>query len=106
MTNPSDQLPQNMDEELVTMLKYLRLGRLLSQWDETLQTARQGRWSAERLLKHVVDQEYRAKRENARLLRRQRANIPEMLEMETFPFSRQPKLIASGSCRTTTASTT
>ena len=28
----------------------------------------------------------------ARLLRRQRANIPEMLEMETFPFERQPKL--------------
>ena len=68
------------------------LGRLLSHWDETLETARKGRYSAERLLKYVVEEEYRAKRENARLLRRQRANIPEMLEMETFPFAKQPKL--------------
>jgi DNA replication protein DnaC len=81
-----------MDEGLVIMLKYLRLGRLLSHWDEYLATARQGRYSAERLLKYVLEEEYRAKRENARLLRRQRANIPEMMEMETFPFSRQPKL--------------
>jgi DNA replication protein DnaC len=81
-----------MDDELVAMLKYLRLGRLLSRWDETLQAARKGRYSAERLLKYVLEQEYRAKRENARLMRRKRANIPEMLEMETFPFSRQPKL--------------
>ena len=43
-------------------------------------------------MKQLVEEEYRAKRENARLLRRRRANIPEMLEMETFPFARQPKL--------------
>jgi DNA replication protein DnaC len=54
--------------------------------------ARKSRWSAERLLKTIVQEEYRAKRENARLLRRQRANIPEILEIETYPFSRQPKL--------------
>ena len=92
MTSHSDKPRASMDEELVALLKYLRLGRLLSQWDETLATARQGRYSAERLLKYVLEEEYRAKRENARLLRRQRANIPEMLAMETFPFSRQPKL--------------
>ena len=92
MTISPGKPPKGMDEELVAMLKYLRLGRLLSHWDETLQTARKGRYSAERLLKHVVEEEYRAKRENARLLRRQRANIPEMLEMETFPFEKQPKL--------------
>jgi len=39
-----------------------------------------------------VEEEYGATRENARLLRRQRANIPEPLEMETYPFARQPKL--------------
>jgi len=81
-----------MDEELIAIMRYLRLGRLLSQWDETLEAARKGRWSAERLLKYILEEEYRAKRENARLLRRQRANIPEMLAMETFPFARQPKL--------------
>ena len=31
MTNPSDQPRQNIDDELVGMLKYLRLGRLLAQ---------------------------------------------------------------------------
>jgi len=81
-----------MDEQLATMLKHLRLGRLLAQWDETMAMARRKRWSAERLLKHAVQEEYRAKCENARVMRRKRANIPEMLEMETFPFRRQVKL--------------
>lgn len=92
MTTPSEQPRQNIDDELMEMLKYLRLNRLLSNWDETLEKARKGRYSAERLLKYVVEAEYRAKRENARLLRRQRANIPEMLEIETYPFDKQPKL--------------
>lgn len=92
MTTNSGKPSHGMDEEMIAMLKYLRLGRLLSHWDETMETARKGRYSVERLLKYVVEEECRAKRENARLLRRQRANIPEILEMETFPFSRQPKL--------------
>jgi len=50
------------------------------------------RFSHERLLRHVLEAEYRVKMENARLLRRKRAHIPEMLEIETFPFARQPKL--------------
>lgn len=90
-TNPSKPI-KNMDEELIDMLKYLRLGNLLARWDETLSKARKGRYSSERLLKYVLEEEYQAKRENARLLRRQRANIPELLEMETFPFAKQPKL--------------
>lgn len=92
MTNPSEQPRQSIDEELMEMLKYLRLGRLSAHWDETLEEARNGRYSSERLLKYIVQEECRAKRENARLLRRQRANIPEMLEIETFPFDEQPKL--------------
>ncbi len=90
-TNPGEP-KGSMDEELLAILKYLRLGRLLSHWDETLEAARKGRYSSERLLKYILEEEYRAKRENARLLRRQRANIPELLEMETFPFAKQPKL--------------
>jgi DNA replication protein DnaC len=92
MTTDPAKPDECLDEELVLMLRYLRLGRLLSHWEEYLAAAREGRYSAERLLKHVVSEEYRAKRENARLLRRLRANIPEMLEIETFPFARQPKL--------------
>lgn len=81
-----------MDEELQKILKYLRLGGLLARWDELLAEAQRGRFSHERLLKHVLAAEYRTRCENARLLRRKRANIPELLEIETFPFTRQPKL--------------
>jgi DNA replication protein DnaC len=81
-----------MDDELRSVLQYLRLGGLLAHWDEWLAEAQRGRFSHERLLKHVFEAEYLAKRENARLLRRKRANIPEPLEIETFPFACQPKL--------------
>jgi DNA replication protein DnaC len=95
-TNPGDPHPRKPDkgpdEQLEAILKYLRLGRLLTHWDETLEKARQGRYSCERLLRYVLEEECRAKCENARLLRRQRANIPEPLEMETFPFTKQRKL--------------
>jgi DNA replication protein DnaC len=81
-----------LDEQLIAMLTYLRLGRLRAAWDQTLQKAREENYSPERLLKYVLEEECRARRENSRLLRRQRANIPEMLEIETYPFERQPNL--------------
>ena len=81
-----------MDEKLVSILKYLRLRNLLDRWDEYMAMARKKRMSVERLMTLVLQEEYVAKCNNARLLRRQRAHIPEILEIETFPFSRQPKL--------------
>ena len=70
MTNRSDARSASIDDELVAMLKYLRLGRLLAHWDATLEKARKGRYSSQRLLQYIVQEEYRTKRENARLLRR------------------------------------
>ena len=55
-----------------------------------LAEARRGRFSHERLLQHVLEAEYRLKTEQARMLRRN--GFPEILEIETFPFARQPKL--------------
>lgn len=81
-----------MDEKLVSILKYLRLRHLLDHWDEYMAMARTKRMSVERLMTLVLEEEYAAKSDNARLLRRQRAHIPEILEIETFPFARQPKL--------------
>jgi DNA replication protein DnaC len=81
-----------MDDQLRTILKYLRLGHLLAHWDELLAEAVRGRFSHERLLKSVLEAEYRGKSDNARLLRRKRANIPELWEIETYPFDRQPNL--------------
>jgi DNA replication protein DnaC len=92
MTNPSKKPNVSIDKELVGMLKYLRLWKLLAHWDEYLAEARKQRLSVERTLKHILQEEFHAKCENGRLLRRKRANIPEMLEMETYPFSRQKKL--------------
>jgi len=81
-----------MNQELENILRYLRLWGLLTHWDKLLAEARRGGFSHERLLKHVLQAEYRTKQDNARELRRKRAHIPEQLEMETFPFNRQPKL--------------
>ncbi len=81
-----------MDEKLVSILKYLRLRNLQDRWDEYMAMARKKRMSVERLMTLVLEEEYVAKCDNARLLRRQRAHIPEILEIETFPFSRQPNL--------------
>jgi DNA replication protein DnaC len=81
-----------MKEDLVPILRYLRLGGLLARWDEHLALAADKRWSHAALLSHVLHEEYRLKRENARLLRLRGARIPELLTIETFPFARQPKL--------------
>lgn len=81
-----------MDEQTRTILKYLRLVHLLAHWDELLAEAGRGRFSHERLLKRVLETEYHAKSDNAKLLRRKRANIPERWEIETYPFDRQPNL--------------
>src|SRR3989304_2593849 len=93
ITRPMNQKARTtMDEELRKILKHLRLGGLLADWDELLAKARRGRFSHERLLRHMLEAEYRAKLENARLLRRNRPRTPKILEIETFPFARQPKL--------------
>ena len=81
-----------MNKELSETLKYLRLGGLLVHWDEYLKLAAEGRFSHARLLTHVLEEECRIKRENARQLRLKRARIPDPLVIETFPFERQPKL--------------
>ncbi len=81
-----------MNKELIEYLKYLRLGGLLAHWDEYLQAAAEQNFSHTRLLSHVLEQEWRIKRENARRLRVKRACVPEPLVIETFPFERQPKL--------------
>ena len=81
-----------MDEQLEQMLKYIRLGGLLANWDQYLCTAQKGNYSHVRLLNYVVEQEYQIKKENSRKMRLTRAKIPEKFVIETFPFTRQPKL--------------
>jgi DNA replication protein DnaC len=81
-----------MDDELTKTLKYLRLPGLLAHWDEYLELARRQRFSQVRFLRHVLEEEFKIRTENARKIRLARAAIPELFRMETFPFGQQPKL--------------
>lgn len=81
-----------MNEELIKMLKYIRMRNLLANWDRYLELAQQKDFSHARFLKYIIEQEYAVKKENSRKLRLQRAHIPEHLVMETFPFEKQPNL--------------
>ena len=81
-----------MDESLIGTLKSLRLWGLLERWDEYMALAEKGRHSPVRLLQHVLEEEVKLKQDTARKQRMKRAQIPELLVMETFPFDRQPKL--------------
>jgi DNA replication protein DnaC len=84
-----------MDKNLVETVKYLHLWGLLANWEEYLALAEKGRYSAVRLLEHVLKEEAKLKREKATKQRLKRAQIPEPWVMETFPFERQPKLAKS-----------
>ncbi len=81
-----------MDDEMTMILKYLRLNGLLIHWDDYLKEAQKQKFSHVRLLKNVLEEEYRLKKENARTLRLKKATIPEMLVIDTFPFKKQPNL--------------
>ncbi len=81
-----------MNDELIKKLKYIRMSNLLTNWDQYIEIARKKNFSHTRLLTHIIDEEYQVKKENSRKLRLSRANIPEKLVIETFPFSKQPRL--------------
>jgi len=81
-----------MNEDLKGKLKDLRLGGLLAHWDAYLKMAADQRFSHARFLTHVLEEEWRIKRENARPRRIKQAGIPEPLAIETYPFHKQPKL--------------
>ena len=81
-----------MDQDLLKMLKYLRLSGLVSQFDRFVQEAKTQDISHVRWLKAIIEQEYQLKQENARKRRLCRAKIPETWLFQTFPFTRQPKL--------------
>lgn len=81
-----------MDKELQEKLKYLRFRGLLTNWEHNLELARKENFSHPRLLKYVIEEEYKIKKDNSLKLRLKRAQIPEKLVIETFPFQKQPQL--------------
>lgn len=81
-----------MDEQLIEMIKYLRLTGLGANWDDYLTIAGKQQFSHARLLKYIIEEEYKLKRHNAHQLRLKKAKIPEHFVIETYPYNRQPKL--------------
>lgn len=81
-----------METDIAQQLEYLGLKRLSETWDETLKTAKAKKLSYHRFLTEVIQEEFSHKKEHRRLARLKAAKIPDMLVMETFPFSKQPKL--------------
>jgi len=81
-----------MDNPLNTKLRYLELYTLAENWDAIMKQASKTRPSYHRFLTQIVEKEYAAKAERARLARIKRAKIPELFVMETFPFHKQPRL--------------
>ena len=81
-----------MDQDLLKMLKYLKLSGLITNFDSVLEMAKTGNISHIRWLNEIIEQEYQLKQENARKRRISRAKIPESWLLQTFPFTRQPKL--------------
>lgn len=78
-----------MEKELEEKLRYLKLTELLKRWDETMAQAKKSP-SYTTFLKQIMDREYAAKRERARLQRIIKAKLEENLVIETYPFDRQP----------------
>ena len=81
-----------MDQQILDQLAELELPHLREAWDTVVQDATRSKPSYHRFLSQIIDAEYRARQERLRLARMKRARITESLVMETFPFTRQPKL--------------
>jgi DNA replication protein DnaC len=82
--------PETMSEELEQLLKNLRLRRVLDIYDEQLRAAEKEDVTYSEFLTRLVRAQWHAKQEGALEWRIRRADLPERLSLETFPFARQP----------------
>lgn len=81
-----------MDENVKEQLQFLGYGYTLENWDTIFREATKEQPSYKSFLTKIITREYADRKEKARLSRLAKANIPEILVMDTFPFSNQPRL--------------
>lgn len=81
-----------MENNTQEHLEYLGLKHLNNTWDEILKKADKNSYSYKHFISDILKDEYEYKKEQRRLRRIKNAKIPEQLVMDTFPFTRQPKL--------------
>jgi DNA replication protein DnaC len=79
-----------MSEELEQLLKNLRLRRVLEIYDEQVRAAEKEDVTYAEFLTRLARAQWHARQEGALEWRIRRANLPERLSLETFPFARQP----------------
>lgn len=81
-----------MDEQLKEKVHFLGLIFLEYHYDSKIAAATKEKMSYSRFLQDIITCEYNDKVERQRQNRLKNAHIPEMLVMETYPFSRQKRL--------------
>jgi DNA replication protein DnaC len=79
-----------MTEELEQLLKNLKLRRMLKVYDEQLRAADQAHVSYSEFVAGLLRAQWHERQESALEWRIGRANLPERLSLETFPWARQP----------------
>ena len=79
-----------MTEELEQLLKNLRLRRVLDIYEDQVRAAEKEDVSYTEFLTRLVRAQWYARQEGTLEWRIRRANLPERLSLETFPFARQP----------------
>jgi len=81
-----------MNSALLEKTQYIGLSYLKENWNTIIKDGEKKCSSYQTFLTEIITAEYELKHERRRISRLQRARIPEMLTMDTFPFTRQPKL--------------
>jgi len=81
-----------MDDTIQHKLQLLKLDTLLHQWDIIVKQATSQQPSYHRFLAGIIDTEYAHQQEKMRASRIRRALIPAVYVMDTFPFTKQPRL--------------
>ena len=81
-----------MDETTKKQLQFLGLRYLHDNWDTILREPKKKQPSYQSFLTDIIEKEYADRKERSRLYRIKKATIPELLVIETFPFSKQPRL--------------
>jgi len=79
-----------MTEELEQLLKNLRLKRMLEILDEQLRAAEKEDLSYSELLVRLLRPEWHSRQEQSLKARIERAHLPELWTLETFPYAKQP----------------
>lgn len=82
----------HQNNEITEKLKYLGLKYLQNNFDELIRVSTRKRISFYNFLTTIIDNEYNAKKEQARINRLAGAKIPIQYVIDTFPFTKQPKL--------------